>query len=76
MGSLGDNLNNIPKNEIDPNKDKDAFQNDKSDESKNKRKSKIPKNHLISNVIGNLDESMVTRRQSRLNDIGFICYTF
>ena len=40
-----------------------------------KHKSRVPKNYPISNVIGNMDDSMVTRRQSRQNKIDFFCYT-
>ena len=39
-------------------------------------RSRIPKNQPISNVIGNVNERVVTRRQSRLNEMGLVCYTF
>ena len=35
----------------------------------------VPKNHTLSNVIGNYEDSMVTRRQSELNEISYVCYT-
>ncbi|RVX10899.1 Retrovirus-related Pol polyprotein from transposon RE2 [Vitis vinifera] len=35
----------------------------------------MPKNHPISNAIGNVNEHVVTRRQSRLNEMGIVCYT-
>ena len=38
-------------------------------------KFRVPNDHPISNVIGDLDESMVTMRQSRLNEMDFVCYT-
>ena len=41
---------------------------------KNKHKSRVPKNHPISNII-NLDECVVTRRQLRLNETSIVCYT-
>ena len=34
----------------------------------------MPKNHLISNVMGNVNEKVVTRRQSRMNEMSFVCY--
>ena len=33
------------------------------EEMRNKHTSRVPKNHLISNVIGNINERVVTRRQ-------------
>ena len=39
-----------------------------------KNKSRVPKNHPLSNVIGNYEDNMVTRRQSKLNEISYICY--
>ena len=48
---------------------------DYPEEIRNKHRSKLPKNHLFSNVIGKVNELMVTRRQSRLNEIGLVCYT-
>ena len=44
------------------------------EEMKNKHKSRVPKNHPISNII-NLDECVVTRRQLRLNETSIVCYT-
>ena len=41
----------------------------------NKHRSRVPKNHPISNVIGNVNEWVVTKRQSRLNEMGLVCYT-
>ena len=35
----------------------------------------MPKNHTLSNVIGNYEGSMVTRRQSKLNEISYVYYT-
>ena len=70
-----DNLDNIPKKVID--KDKEALKISKSSEMGNKHKFRIPKNHPISNVIVNIDYSMVTRKQfKKKNEIGFVCYTF
>ena len=69
------NLNDIPKRNIDLNNDEFASLDDASKETKSKYRSRIPKNHRISNVIGNVNEQVVTRRQSRLNEIGLVCYT-
>ena len=41
----------------------------------NKHRSRVPKNNPISNVIGNVNEWVVTKRQSRLNEMGLVCYT-
>ena len=41
----------------------------------NKHKSKVPKNYLISNVKSNMNQLMVTKRQSRLNKTSLVCYT-
>ena len=35
-----------------------------------------PKNHPVLNIIGNMDDFMVTMRQSKQNEIGFFCYFF
>ena len=32
----------------------------------------VPKNHTLSNVIGNYEDSMVTRRQAKLNEISYV----
>ena len=56
-----DNLDNILKKVID--KDKEALDISKSSEMGNKHKFRIPKNRPISNVIVNIDYSMVTRKQ-------------
>ena len=40
-------------------------------EPSNKNKSRTPKNHPLSNVIGNYEDNMVTRRQSKLNKISY-----
>ena len=77
-----DNLDNSKEKEnpIEINEDEIGPKSD--DESENqigetsrRNKSRIPKNHPISNVIGNIDESVLTRRQSRMNLIGLTCYT-
>ena len=39
-----------------------------------KNKSRVPKNHPLTNVIGNYEDSMVTRRQVKLNEISYVCY--
>ncbi|RVW15001.1 Copia protein [Vitis vinifera] len=44
-------------------------------EPSKKNKSRVPKNHPLSNVIGNYEDSMVTRRQSKLNEVSYVCYT-
>ena len=55
--------------------DEQALDIARSSEVRNRNKSKVPKNHPILNVIGTMDDSMVTRRQSRQNKIDFFCYT-
>lgn len=47
----------------------------KNDSAKRNRY-KVTKNHPLSNVIGDFEENMVTLRQSKLNEISCICYTF
>ena len=76
METIGNNSNNIPKRDIDPNKDEIIPLDDTFEETRNKHRSRIPKNHLISKFIGNVNEQVVTRRQSRLNEICLVCYTF
>ena len=44
-------------------------------EPSNKNKSRTPKNHPLSNVIGNYEDNMVTRRQSTLNEVSYVSYT-
>ncbi|RVW69235.1 Retrovirus-related Pol polyprotein from transposon TNT 1-94 [Vitis vinifera] len=44
-------------------------------EPSKKNKSRVPKNHPLSNVIGNYEDSMVIRRQSKLNEVSYVCYT-
>ena len=44
-------------------------------EPSKKNKSRVPKNHPLSNVIGDYEDSMLTRRQSKLNKISYVCYT-
>ena len=70
-----ENPNDITKRNIDPNNDEFVPLDDTSKETRSKHRSKIPKNHPISNVIGNVNKRVVTRRQSRLNEMGLVCYT-
>ena len=44
-------------------------------EPSKKNKSRTPKNHPLSNVIGNYEDNMVTRRQSTLNEVSYVSYT-
>ena len=74
--SIGDNPNDIPKRDIDPSIDEDVPLDDTPKKMRNKNRSRVPKNHLISNVIGNVNEQVVTRRQSRLNEMNLVFYTF
>ena len=60
---------------VNPNRDKKPFEVAKPSEVITRNKSIVPKNHLISNVIGNMNDFVVTRRQSRKNEMGFVCYT-
>ena len=63
------------KKDIGPNENNDPTQNEGSNENKKKQKSRVPKDHPISNVIGDIEKSVVTRRRSRLNEVSFTCYT-
>ena len=75
METTKDNSNDIIERGINPNNDKIIPLDDTPKEIRDKHRSIIPKNHLISNVIRNVNESVVTRRQSRLNEMGLVCYT-
>ena len=44
-------------------------------EPSKKNKSRVPKNHPLSNVIGNYEDSMVIRRQSKLIEVSYVCFT-
>ncbi|KAL6339237.1 hypothetical protein AAG906_024388 [Vitis piasezkii] len=70
-----DNPNDILERDMDPNKDDIVPLDDTFEEMRNKHRFRLPKNHPISNVIGNVNELVVTRRQSRLNEMDLICYT-
>ena len=76
METTKDNPNDIPKRDIDPSIDEDVPLDDTPKKMRNKNRSRVPKNHLISNVIGNVNEQVVTRRQSRLNEMNLVFYTF
>ena len=56
------NPNDILERNIDPNNDEFVPLDDTFKETKSKHRFKIPKNHLISNVIENVNEQVVTRR--------------
>ena len=64
---------------LSENEEKKEEQGNKGDkgriEPSKKNKSRVPKNHPLSNVIGNYEDSMVTRRQSKLNEVSYVCYT-
>lgn len=66
---------NILEKLVDPNKNTKSLKVARPSEASNRHKSKVPKNNHISNLIGNMNDSMVTRRQSRNNKISFFCYT-
>ena len=70
-----ENPNDITKRNIDPNNDEFVPLDDTSKETRSKHRSKIPENHPISNVIGNVNKRVVTMRQLRLNEMGLVCYT-
>ena len=74
--TIKENLNDIPKRDIDLNNDEFVPLDDTFEETRSKHRSRIPKNHPISNVIGNVNERVVTKRQSRLNEMGLVHYTF
>ena len=75
METTKDNPNDILERDIDTNNDEIISLKDTLEEIRDKHRSRIPKNQPISNVIGNVNERVVTRRQSRLNKVGFVCYT-
>ena len=76
METTKNNPNDIPKRDIDPSMDEDVPLDDTPKEMRNKNRFRVPKNHLIPNVISNVNEQVVTRRQSILNEMGLIFYTF
>ena len=61
-----DNPNNILERVINPNKDETVHLVDTYEEMRNKHRFITPKNHSISNVMGNVNEHVVRRRQSKL----------
>ena len=75
VDTIENNPNNILEGEIDPNKDENVSQEEHFEETRNKHKSKLTKNHPISKVTNNMNECVATRRQSRLNEMGPVCYT-
>ena len=58
--TIEDNLNNMLESNVNPNKDETVPQEVNYEETRNKHKSRVPKNHPISNVIGNANERVVT----------------
>ena len=70
-----ENRKDILERNISPNNDKFVPLNDTFEETRSKHRSIIPKNHLISYFIGNINEQVVAKGQSRLNEKGFVCYT-
>lgn len=73
--TFNSNPESILEEVVDPSKDRKAHEIAKSSEVGNKHKSRVPKHHHISNVIGNMDDFMVTKRQARQNEIDFLYYT-
>ncbi|RVW49094.1 hypothetical protein CK203_084435 [Vitis vinifera] len=75
LESIGDNLKDvettkdnfidIPERNIDPNMDEVRPLDDTPEETKNKHKPRIPKNHLISDIIG--DDAWTIALQEELN---------
>ena len=70
-----DNPNDILEKDIDPNKDEIVPLDDTYEEMRSKHRSRVPKYHPISNIIGNINERVVTKRQSRLDEMSLVCYT-
>ncbi|RVX13435.1 hypothetical protein CK203_021084 [Vitis vinifera] len=60
-----DNPIDIPERNIDPNMDEVRPLDDTPEETKNKHKPRIPKNHLISDIIG--DDAWTIALQEELN---------
>ena len=73
METIKKKPNNILESNVDPNEDENVPLEETSEETRNKYRFREPKNHPISNVIGNLNEHMVTRKQLRLNEMGLVC---
>ena len=59
---LENNPDKIPENDIGPNENNDLTHSDGFVENKTKHKSIVPKDHPISNVIGDTEKSVITRR--------------
>ena len=74
MDITKDNANDILKKDIDPNKKENVPLDDTFKITRSKHRSRLPKNQPISNVIGNVNERVVTMRQSILSEINFVCY--
>ena len=70
-----ENPNDIPEEDINLNIDEFLPLNNILEEIRDKHRSRIPGNYLISNVIGNVNKRVVTMRQLRLNEMGLVCYT-
>ncbi|KAL6348246.1 hypothetical protein AAG906_005538 [Vitis piasezkii] len=85
VDDLGSRSRECDEDRIDVSKDIEVIEEKSENEKKKgdmgriepskKNKSRIPKNHPLSNVIGNYEDSMVTRRQSKLNEVSYVCYT-
>ena len=75
METIKDNPIDIPERDIDPKNDEVVPLDDTLKETRDKNRSRITKNHPILNVISNINERVVTRRQSKLNEMGLVCYT-
>ena len=75
METIKDNPIDIPERDIDPKNDEVVPLDDTLKETRDKNRSRITKNHPILNVISNINERVVTRRQSKLNEMGLVRYT-
>ena len=75
MKIIENNHNDIPERDVDPNIDKVVPLDDTLEEITDKHRPEYLRTTLVSNVIGNVDERVVTRRKSRLNEMGLVCYT-
>ena len=75
METTKESLNNILERNIDPNKDEVIPLDDTLEEITDKHRPEYLRTTLVSYVIRNVNERVVTRRKSRLNEMGLVCYT-
>ena len=72
---IENNRNDIHERDIDPNIDKVVLLDDTLEEIRDKHRPEYLRTTPISNVIGNVNEQVATKRKSRSNEMGLVCYT-